>query len=333
MNFKKVIATISCVTLLGSLTACGSTKTATANDELAFFNDTTVKMVMPYGSGGTSDTVGRKFAEIANKYVKKPIVVENLTGGDGIVAAAQFTKEKADTKKIMFTSIGQFYAKNIKANVPFELKDLQPVSMLYKTDWILYVRTDKGLTSFEKLLAESKKRTLKISVGGIGTDGHLTSCGLIAAAGGKAEPVMYEGGAEQLAALLGGHVDAFVGNPAIALQYVKTGELTPVVSFGITDFKGFEGKTVPSVVGLGYPGNAIAGNGMLSVRSGSDAATAKALRILSEKVLNDKDWIEWTNKTLLAQQPLYEKDLMTFIDGQVKNAKAAADTLGILENK
>jgi tripartite-type tricarboxylate transporter receptor subunit TctC len=331
---KKLISIVSCVLIMAGSVACSSgpvTSSKSNDDELAFFNKNTIKMVMPYGSGGTSDTVGRKFAEIANKYVKKPIVVENLTGGDGIVAATQFTNEKPDTNKIMFTSIGQYYAKNIKANVPFELSNIKPVSMLYKTNWILYVRTDSGIKNFKDMVEAGKNRKLKISVGGIGTDGHLTSCGLLKAAGAQAEPVMFEGGAEQIAAVLGGHVDAVVANPSLGLQYVKTGKLIPIASFGTEDYTGFEGMTVPSAKTLGYPGSAIAGNGMLSVRAGSDEATAKALRVLSEKVFADPDWIKWTKETMTEQNQLFDKDLTNFIDGQVVNAKAAAEALGILK--
>ena len=305
----------------------------TEKDALEFFNKNNIKMVMPYGSGGTSDTVGRKFAEVANKYIDKAIVVENLTGGDGIVAATSFTQEKPDTKKIMFTSIGQFYAKNIKANVPFELEDLQPVCMLYKTNWILFARTDSDVTSFEAMVNAGKQRELKISVGGIGTDGHLTACGLLKAAGAQAAPVMYEGGAEQIAALLSGDVDGVVANPSMGKQYVESGQLVPIVCFGTEDYTRFEGFTVPSVVTLGYPGNAIAGNGMLSVRAGCDETTVNALKVLSEKVFADEEWIKWTNETMTEQEPLFTDDLMKFIDGQVENAKAAADALGILENK
>ena len=215
-----------------------------SDDVLAWFNTSNVTMVMPYGSGGTSDIVGRKFAEIANKYIKRAIVVVNKTGGDGAVAATTFTAEDPNTNDILFTSLGQFYASNIKANMGFDMANVTVVSQLYITNWILYVRANSDMTTVNDLVAASKKRVLKISCGGQGTDGHLSSSGWLAAAGGKAEPIMYDGGAAQLAALLSGDVDCFIGNANLGLQYVEKGELIPVICFGNTDFTGFKGITI-----------------------------------------------------------------------------------------
>lgn len=305
-----------------------ASETGETKDPLEWFNTTNVTMVMPYGSGGTSDTVGRKFAEVANKYIKKAIVVTNMTGGDGAVAATTFTAEDPNTDDIMFTSLGQYYASNIKADMGFDMANVTPVSQLYITNWILYVRADSDMTTVDDLIAASKTRTLKISCGGQGTDGHLSSCGWIAAVGGKAEPVMYDGGAAQLAALLSGDVDAFVGNANLGLQYVASGELIPVICFGTEDFTEFEGIKVPCAYGMGYKENAIGGNGALSVHADVDASHKAALEELSKLVLTDPDWVKWTTGQLLQQNPLYGEELKAYLDSQVESAVKAAKELG-----
>lgn len=348
---KKILSLILAGTMAASLAACGSAPASSAaaaskatsskaeassqasvsseaKDPLEWFNTTNVTMVMPYGSGGTSDTVGRKFAEVANKYIKKAIVVTNMTGGDGAVAATTFTAEDPNTDDIMFTSLGQFYASNIKADMGFDMANVTTVSQLYVTNWILYVRSDSDMKTVDDLVAASKARTLKISCGGQGTDGHLSSCGWIAAEGGKAEPVMYDGGAAQLAALLSGDVDCFVGNANLGLQYVQSGELIPVVCFGTEDFTDFEGITVPCAYGMGFTENAIGGNGALSVHADADPSRKAALEELSKLVLVDPEWIEWTTGQLLEQKALYGDELYKYLNTQIDCAVKAAKTLG-----
>jgi len=284
--------------------------------------------VMPYGSGGTSDTVGRKFAEIANKYIKKAIVVTNVTGGDGAVAATQFTAEDPATNDIMFTSLGQFYASNIKSGMNFTMDNVKVVSQLYVTNWILYVKKGSDITTVDKLVAASKKRTLKISCGGEGTDGHLSSCGWINTEGGKAVPVQYDGGAAQLAALLSGDVDCFIGNANLGLQYVESGELVPVVCFGNTDFTGFKGIKVSCAYGLGFKDSVIGGNGALSVHAKADDSHKAALEALSKLVLADSDWKSWTDSQLLEQKAIYGDELYSYLNAQVDCAVKAAKNLG-----
>jgi tripartite-type tricarboxylate transporter receptor subunit TctC len=316
----------------GSLFGGGNSQQQGASQEsdtLAWFNNENVTMVMPYGSGGTSDIGGRKFAEIAQKYIKRAIVVVNKTGGDGAVAATTFTAEDPNTNDIMFTSLGQFYASNIKANMGFDMVNVTVVSQLWFTNWILYVRSKSDMTTVDDLIAASKKRVLKISCGGQGTDGHLSVSGWLAAAGGKGEPVMYDGGAAQLAALLSGDVDCFIGNANLGLQYVENGELIPVICFGNTDFVGFKGITVPCAYGLGYKDNVINGAALLSTHAKADPSRKAALEELSKKVLADPEWIAWTNSQFLEQKALYGSELYAYIDIQVANAIKSAKTLGV----
>jgi tripartite-type tricarboxylate transporter receptor subunit TctC len=300
-----------------------------SDDPLEWFNNSNITMVMPYGAGGTSDVVGRKFAEIANKYIKKSIVVVQKTGGDGAVAATLFTAEPPETNDILFTSLGQFYASNINKNMAFDMANVTVVSQLYVTNWILFVRKDSDMTTVDNLIAASKKRILKISGGGVGADAHLSSGGWIADIGGRSEPVSYEGGAAQLAALLSKDVDCFVGNANLGLPYVQRGEIIPVVCFGNTDFTGYAGIKVPCAEGLGYKGHIIGGNGALSIHKGASPARKAALQELSQKVLSDPDWLEWTKGQLLEQRPLYDSELYNYLNIQVENAINSAKALGI----
>ncbi|MCG8485774.1 MAG: hypothetical protein MJA31_20880 [Clostridia bacterium] len=338
---KKILMLLLVMAMVFSLAACGNDAPASEQEDngssseetgesLAFF-DETIKIIMPYGAGGTSDAVARKFAEVASKYTGKPLVVENLTGGDGIVAATEFGKEPADTKKIMYTSYGQYYAKAIRANIPFETEDFTPVGVVDDRSWILYVKSGT-FADLNEIIEESKSRVVTLSGGGVGADAHLAFCGLINTAGGQSKLLSYEGGGEQKAALLKGEADVFVGTSQICYDEVMNGDVIPVACFTNKDYEGFEGIVVPNVADMGYEGNVIVGGGMLSVRTGADEATIEDVEALIKLVWEDEEYTDWIASIGLNDVQLYDYYLDAYIDSALENAVSAAKGLGIYEN-
>jgi tripartite-type tricarboxylate transporter receptor subunit TctC len=313
------------VIVTGNLFGSGS------QEENGSFFDETVKIIIPYGAGGTHDVVSRKFAEVGSKYVTKPIICENVTGGDGIVAAIQFTQKPSDVHELLCTSYGKYYQKIIRGNqIKLDLSKIHPVGTFDDRSYILYVRNDGMFKNLDDVIAESKKRTIILSAGAIGADAHLAFGGLINMAGGDSKIASYEGGAQQIAALINGEADVFVGTSQVGMQYVETGAVLPIANFTDKDYTGFEGFVVPNVVDMGYPESAIIGGGFLSVRAGASESTIKEVEELIRKVWADPDFRDWTESIGLNILELYGEDLNDHIDLAVKNATTAAKSLGLI---
>jgi tripartite-type tricarboxylate transporter receptor subunit TctC len=264
--------------------------------------------------------------------VNEPIIVENVTGGDGIVAAIQFTRKPDDVAELLCTSYGKYYQKVVRGDqIQLDLDEIRPIGTFDDRSYILYVRNDASFQDIDALIAESKRREIVLSAGAVGADAHLAFGGMINAAGGESTIASYEGGAQQIAALLNGEADVFVGTSQVGMQYVETGDVVPILNFTGKDYTGFDGMVVPNVVDAGYPGSAITGGGFLSVRAGASEETAQEVEDLIRKVWADPDFRDWTEDLGLNVFELYGEDLEAHIVEATENARAAAISLGLIE--
>lgn len=304
--------------------------TQDTGDEGSFF-DKTVKIIIPYGAGGTHDVVSRKFAEVGSKYTEAPIICENVTGGDGIVAAIQFTQKPEDVRELLCTSYGKYYQKVVRGDkIKLDLSEIRPVGVFDDRSYILYSRADGDIDNLEDIIALSKEREVILSAGAVGADAHLAFGGMIETAGGESTIASYEGGAQQIGALLNGEVDVFVGTSQVGMQYVEEGTVLPIATFTDKDYTGFDGIVVPNVVDAGYPKSAITGGGFLSVRAGAGDKTAAEVEELIKKVWDDPEFVDWYSDLGLNVFELYGEELNTHIENAVSNAEIAAKSLGLI---
>jgi tripartite-type tricarboxylate transporter receptor subunit TctC len=324
-----VVATLVLVLMSGLVWAGGQQEQA-AEGEGNFF-DKTVKIIIPYGAGGTHDVVSRRFAEVGSRYTNAPIIVENVTGGDGIVAAIQFTRKSDDVQELLCTSYGKYYQKVVRGDqIRLDLDEIRPIGVFDDRSYILYVSSNGPFQDVDDVIAESMRREVVLSAGAVGADAHLAFGGMIEAAGGESVIASYEGGAQQIAALLNGEADVFVGTSQVGMQYVENGDVLPILTFTGSDFTGFEGMVVPNVVDAGYPGSAITGGGFLSVRAGASEQTAQDVEELIRKVWADPDFRDWTEDLGLNVFELYGDELEAHIEEATENARNAAVALGLI---
>lgn len=315
------------------LFAQGSGESADSQVDDNFF-DKTVKIIIPYGAGGTHDVVARKFAEVGSKYTEAPIVCVQETGGDGLVAAINFTTKKPDVRELLTTSYGLWYQKIVKGDsINLDLSKIHPIGTFDDRSYLLYVRSDSPYNTLEDLIEESRKREVILSAGAAGADAHLCFGGLIKKAGGNSRIASYEGGAQQIAALLNGEVDCFVGTSQVGKQYLQTNQVRAITTFKDFDFTGFEdelGLVVPNVADAGYPQSAITGGGMLSVRTGTRQSYIDDVEELIKIVWADPEFSEFTTKIGLNIFAIYGDDLDTHIKKAAENATISARSLGLI---
>ena len=115
------------------------------------------------------------------------------------------------------------------------------------------------------------------------------------------------------------------------MQYVQNGDVLPIAAFTSRDYTGFEDIVVPNVVDAGYPKSAITGGGFLSIRAGAGDDTAQDVEQLIRQVWDDPDFRDWTEDLGLNVLELYGEDLLDHIDQAEENARAAAISLGLIE--
>lgn len=358
---KRVLALAMVAAMAVSLAGCGSkgsgapaeTKAASdgkteaaadANAPAAGGSGQTIKIICPYGVGGTADAIARKYALVAGKvHPEYNFIVENMTGGDGFSAANWYTDQDPSTKDLLVYGFGVAYRHDLGKKyqtevVDFDRNDIYPVADIDDRTWIMYAKPDATLAD---LLEKSKAGGIKMSGGNPLSDPHLALGSLIAQEGGKVMVVPYDGGAAQKKGLTDSEVDVFVGTTQAGQEDVEAGTMIPILAFSDKKFEGFVGPDgpieVPGIAGdvkdpalnadSDYSGSILPAGGFVAVRTGADQAWIDEVAQISKDVWASPEYSDWIGEIMLNKFEVYGDDAKAFLEEGCAKAVAAFETL------
>jgi tripartite-type tricarboxylate transporter receptor subunit TctC len=188
-----------------------------------------IKVIVPFPAGGASDQIGRVIAKALGDELKVPVVVENRSGANGSLGAAQLAKSPADGNTLMVASIGVFAINaGLYRNLPYDpLKDFAPISVLVSTPNVLVVPAGSPFKTAQELVAHVKKNPGKLSYAssGAGSSDHLTAELFKKAIGGFAVHIPYRGGAPAMQDIIAGQADFMFSNLGPAMPHIKGGKM------------------------------------------------------------------------------------------------------------
>lgn len=349
---KRVLALVLAAGMAVCLAGCGGQKASTgtaAGDgavttAAASGGSETIKIICPYGVGGTADAIARKYALVAGKvHPEYNFIVENMTGGDGFSAANYYTDLDPSTKELLVYGYGVAYRHDLGKKyqtevVDFDREDIYPVATIDDRTWIMYSAPG---TTLSDILEKAKAGGIKMSGGNPLSDPHLALGSLIAQEGGSVMVVPYDGGAAQKKGLTDGEVDVFVGTTQAALEDVEAGTLVPILAFSENAFEGFKGPdgeiAVPGIAGAAkaaeldaskdYSGSILAAGGYIATRTGADQAWIDEIVQISKDVWADAEYSDWIAEIMLNRYEVYDKEAKSHLDEACEKAVTAFDTL------
>ena len=216
----------------------------------------TVKIVVAFTAGGTTDILARMIGQrFADKF-KQPFIVENKPGGAGNIGTEFVIRAPADGYTIMANSVGpaavnpSLFAGKINFNA---VTDLDPIGQIADVPNVLVVHPSTNIKTMEEFLkyAKANPENLNYASTGIGTSSHLSGFLLSAKAGFKAEHIPYKG-AEALKDLLAGRVQFMFATIPSVIQHIKAGKLTAIAVSSKNRSRSM--PEVPTVAESGFPG-------------------------------------------------------------------------------
>ena len=187
-----------------------------------------ITFVIQSSAGGGSDIFARTLAAAVEKekLLPQPIVVENKPGGSGAIAYAYVAGKKKDPYYIL-TATPSFLTTPLMGLTPVGLKDFTPIANFAFDQFMLMVNVNSKYKSVSEIVAEAKANPKKVTIGGtqLGGSDSMAIHQIEKAAGIKFNYIVFNGGGEVNAALLGGHVDMASSNPGEALELFKAGKV------------------------------------------------------------------------------------------------------------
>ena len=208
---------------------------AVATTAMAWEPSKPVELVVPAGTGGGADQMARFIQGVVakNNLMKQPIVVVNKSGGAGAEGFLDVKGDKGNPHKIIIT-LSNLFTTPLATGVPFNWRDLTPVSMMALDQFVLWVNAESRYQTpkdFFEALKSGPDRSIKMGGTGSKQEDQIITALLEKAAGKKMTYVPYKGGGEVAVQLVGKHIDATINNPIEAESHWRAGKLRALCVF------------------------------------------------------------------------------------------------------
>jgi putative tricarboxylic transport membrane protein len=214
----------------------------------------TVEVVVHTGPGGGSDLLARAVATMIEKEKLLPVRMQvvNKAGGGGAVAPAYLAEKAGDPHTLGFFT-GVWLTNPITTDAAkVTLKDLTPIARLVLEPALIAVKADapyKTLSDFTTA-AKEKPGQLKQSGGSVSSRDNVVRQLLQRSSGARWAFISFPGGGERIAALLGGHVNMMVIEPAEAGEHIRAGNMRVLAQVSERRLSGF--PNVPTLKEAGF---------------------------------------------------------------------------------
>lgn len=236
--------------------ACAAAALATANSAASAdtYPSRVVRMVVPYAAGGPTDLAARKLADLLGPRLGQPVVVENRGGGGGIPGTEAVATAPPDGYMLLVGATGPLVVSPSVKKLRYDVnKDLQPVAEIWRSSQLLAVHPKVGVKTLADLVDHARKNPGKFTIGtaGIGTLPHLLLELMNIEARIGFVHVPYRGTAAVLPNVIGGQIDAIIGDVAVIAPNVRSGALVPIAV--TAPERSTLLPNVPTVAESGYP--------------------------------------------------------------------------------
>jgi tripartite-type tricarboxylate transporter receptor subunit TctC len=188
-----------------------------------------VRIIVPLAPGGLADQLARVVAQKMTATAKQTVIVDNRTGGGGIIGA-EIAAKTAPDGYTLFTGFHATHAvlPHLYAKLPYDpVKDFDPVILMATVPNVLVVHPALPVKSVKELiaLAKSRRGDLTYASQGVGSSGHIAGELFRMSTQTDIVHVPYKGAAPAIQDLIGGHVMMMFDITTFALPNVRAGKV------------------------------------------------------------------------------------------------------------
>ncbi len=239
--------------LIGSLCA-GVTAPEWARAQ-AIYPNKTVRIIAPVQPGGGVDLVGRTVADRLTRALGQSFIVENQSGGGGVIAAQTVARAAPDGYTLMVGYVGTHGTNPAVRKVPYDaINDFTAIAMVGGTPNVLVVHPSVPVNTLQEFIGFARRNPGKLNYGsaGPGTLTHLAMEQFKLAAGFFVVHIPYRGIGPAFADLLGGQTQAMFPGLAAAIPHIRAQKVRPLAVTGTRRHPLL--PDVPTFEELGYRG-------------------------------------------------------------------------------
>ncbi|HEY3634919.1 MAG TPA: tripartite tricarboxylate transporter substrate binding protein [Caldimonas sp.] len=187
----------------------------------------TIRIVVPYTPGGSSDIIARAISQPLSDALKQTVIVENKPGANGNTGTNAVAKSPPDGYTLLLCDVGALaITPSVYTKLPFDpKKDLRGVTMLAYSPHLLVVHPSVPAANLRELVALSQTTKLDFAVTAIGSAPHLAGVAIERATGAKWQYIPYKGGSQAIGDTVAGQTQVLMNGMLATLPFVQSGQL------------------------------------------------------------------------------------------------------------
>ncbi len=309
----------------GTLLVMGACAQAQAQN----FPSRPVTLIVPWLPGGSTDLHLRKFAEVGGRYIGQPIIVENKSGGGGMLGPGVMARTaRPDGYTVSQLPMGAFRIPHMQKVDWDPIKDFSYIIGITGYTFGIVVKGDSQFKTFRDVIEYAKANPGKMSYAstGVGTSPHLLMEEVGIKAGVQFLHIPFKAYADAATGLLGGHVMAQSDATGWA-KLVDSGANRLLVTFGNVRTKRWSSVPTAKELGLGVVSTSpygIVGPG------GMNPAVVRVLHDGFRKTIEDPEHLKMLDQ--LDQETWYQSsaDYQKYAQETLRNERALIERLGLL---
>jgi tripartite-type tricarboxylate transporter receptor subunit TctC len=265
-----------------------------------------IQLIVAFPAGGSTDVGARIVAAIAEKDLGQPVVVVNKSGAGGQLGFTEAARARPDGYTLSFINLPGMNTIILdpERKALFGIDSFVPVINQVLDPGLIWVKPDSPYKTFADLIDAAKKAPGKVvaCTTGILSDDHLAILMTQEATKAEFRLVHFDGGAQQLTGVLGGHVDVAFDNVGGNSKRVKNNEIRALAV--MDDERSKFLPDVPTTKELGYPTIISSSTRGIAVQKGTPAEVIKVIEAAFLKAMQNPEHTKKMEDAGLALKPM-----------------------------
>ena len=191
------------------------------------FPDRPIRVLVPFAPGGSTDILARMLGQKMTEAWGQQVVVDNRSGGNGVIAEQLTAQANADGYTLLMVAIGHAINPSLQKSLPYDTaRDFTPISLTAVLPLMVGVHPSFKAASMQEFIALVRSgKPVTYASGGIGSSQHLAAELINYTAKVKMIHIPYKGGNPGLLDVVGGHVDMMASTILTVAPHARAGRL------------------------------------------------------------------------------------------------------------
>lgn len=282
-----------------------------------------IDVIVTFGPGGGADLMGRKFSQLAEPILGVAMPVANISGASGNAGLTRLLSDAPEGHSVatLIALSVSAWAAGVGNHNPDQFAF---VGMMQSSPSMLFVNKDSPFKTFNDLAEHAKANPgkLRAATSGYGTMDDIT-LKYLATKGINIKNVPFGKPAERYASTVGGHTDLIYEEPGDVAQFIKSGDLRPIIVFDEARHESF--KDVDSSKELGLEINDLPNFRTIAVAAETPPERIAVLAAATEKVVSSPEWKAFCESTYTCTKALSPEETKELVKNFYQTVKSYLD--------